>query len=323
MGLHRLNEVLHQHPLRTVILCDKNEVKLVYELCKKDYFDDYILFWPMIHDSSRLAMTIHHALHELAALKTEGPSVAEFAAQARHLAELEKTLDQQIAQGGLHIEVASRAMEQAEQKIGEAMDGFSQRIIAGEFPDLVEIKNADGLEMEISRFKHEEIQRHFTAASESARPLKQWAKAFRQGCEPLVESARTLIAMADRLRPTVMVIDDNEPQRNMLGKVLKTQNYQIIFASDGFEALNVLRKARPDIILMDMMMPNMNGMEATRRLKAIPHFAKTPVIMITGKSEGEIVVECMKAGAVDFVVKPFDHTTLLAKIAHALNSAIT
>jgi len=322
LGLYRLCETVHQYPHRTVILCNKDEVKRAYELCKKDYFDDYILFWPMTYDMSRLAMTIHHALHELAVLNADGTSAAEFAAQIRRLAELEKILTEQMTQSDQHIEVASRAIEQAGQKIDMAMDGFSHRLISGAFPDLVEVKNADGLEQEISRFKRDEIQQNISAAAESTEPLKQWVQEFRLECEPLLESARALNAMVGRIRPTVLVVDDNEPQRKIIGKLLKAENYHLIFANDGLEALNVLRKTQPDLILMDMMMPNMNGLETTRRLKANPRFYKTPVIMITGKSEGKIVADSLKAGAVDFVVKPFDHATLMGKIDHALNTAV-
>ena len=132
LGLYRLCKVLHQHPHRTIILCGKDEVKRVYELCMKDFFDDYVLFWPMTYDSSRLLMSVHYALRELTSLKSSGPSVAEFAAQAHRLAELEYTLSQQVAHGGQHIEAAGRAMMQAEQKVGASLDRFSQRLINGE-----------------------------------------------------------------------------------------------------------------------------------------------------------------------------------------------
>jgi len=287
LGLYRMCPEVHQYPHRTVILCSKDEMRRAYDLCKKEYFDDYILFWPMTHDTLRLPMTVLHALREMAALKAVEPSAAEFAAQARHLAELEKMLDQQIAQGGIHIEKASLAMEQTEQKIG--------------------------------RFKREEIQQHFRAAAESAQPLKQWAHEFKQECEPLMESARALNAMAGRIRPIVLIVDDDEFQHKIIAKLLEEENYHLIFATDGFEALSILRKTQPDIILMDVMMPNMNGMETTRRVKAISQFAKTPVIMITGKSEGKVVVDSLKAGASDFVVKPFDRVTLIDKIARALS----
>ena len=319
LGLYRMCPEVHQYPHRTVILCSKDEMRRAYDLCKKEYFDDYILFWPMTHDTLRLPMTVLHALREMAALKAVEPSAAEFAAQARHLAELEKMLDQQIAQGGIHIEKASLAMEQTEQKIGTALDGFSQRLISGASPGSVTVNNADDLKKEISRFKREEIQQHFRAAAESAQPLKQWAHEFKQECEPLMESARALNAMAGRIRPIVLIVDDDEFQHKIIAKLLEEENYHLIFATDGFEALSILRKTQPDIILMDVMMPNMNGMETTRRVKAISQFAKTPVIMITGKSEGKVVVDSLKAGASDFVVKPFDRVTLIDKIARALS----
>jgi len=321
LGLYRLCKSMHQHPHRTMILCNKDEVKRVYELCMKDFFDDYILFWPMTYDPYRLLMSVHYALRDLASLKSSGPSAAEFAAQARRLAELENALSQQMAQGGQHIEAASRAMKQAEQKIDASLDKFSQRLINGEMPESVEIKNADNLKKEISHLKQNEIQQHFHTAAQSAQPLKQWANELKQECEPLLKSARTMNAMAERIRPTALVVDDDEFQRKLIGKLLEAENYQLVFATGGVDALNILRKTRPDVILMDVMMPDMDGMEATRRLKAIPHFAKTPVIMVTGKSEGNVVVDSLKAGASDFVVKPFDRATLTAKIARALSAA--
>lgn len=318
LSLYRFCQEVHQHPHRTVILCNKDEVKRASELCMQDLFDDYILFWPMSFDSPRLIMSVHHALRELLAIKSEGPSAAEFAAQVRHMPELEKILAQQATQGGRHIEASSRALEQAEQKIGAALDGLSQRLIAGAFPDAVNGKNADGLEKEISRFKREEVQQHFRSAAESAQPIKQWAQEFRQECEPLLESARTLNAMAERIKPAILVVDDDEFQRKLISRLLAAKNYHLVFAASGIEAFNVLRKTRPDVILMDVMMPNMDGIETTRHLKAAPQLTSVPVIMVTGKSDGQVVIDSLKAGATDFVVKPFDRVTLIAKIDHAL-----
>src|ERR1035437_1795998 len=108
LGLYRLSGKIHLQPHRTVILCNTAEVGRVYQLCRKEYFDDYVLFWPMTHDAPRLPMSVHHALRDLAPLSDGGPSVAEFAVQARRLAELENLLDQQMAQGDQRIEVDSQ-----------------------------------------------------------------------------------------------------------------------------------------------------------------------------------------------------------------------
>lgn len=89
------------------------------------------------------------------------------------------------------------------------------------------------------------------------------------------------------------------------------------------EALAILRKRRPDLILMDVGLPDIDGVETTRRLKSVEQFAKIPVIMITGRSEKSVVVESMKAGASSFAVKPFDQDVLCAKVSSLLNSAHT
>lgn len=322
LELYRLCEEVHEQPLRTVILCNRHEIGRVYELCKKKYFDDYILFWPMNEDSSRLAMSIHHLFHELAAINSQGASMGEFYTHARHLAELEKTLNRQIVQGSQRIEVTSQAIVHASQAVGAALDGFSRRLISGALPDTVEVKSAEGMENEMNRLKREEVQPQLSAAVETTQPLKQWAENLQQECAPYLKSARVLNALAESIKPTILVVDDDEIQRIILNKLLTARNYSLLFARDGVEALNVLQNKHPDLILMDIMMPNMNGMEATRQLKSNPEFAGIPVIMITGKSEGEVVMDCLKAGAVDFVVKPYEHATLLAKIDFALKVAV-
>jgi CheY-like chemotaxis protein len=322
LELYRLCEEVHEQPLRTVILCNRHEIGRVYELCKKKYFDDYIPFWPMTDDSSRLAMSIHHALHDLAAIKTQGTSIGAYYAHARHLVELEKKLNLQIEQGGQRIEVTGQAIERASKEVDTALDSFAKRLITGALIDTVEVKNDEGMEKEISRFKREEVQPKFKTAIETTQPLKQWAEDFKQECEPYLKSARVLNAMAEGIRPTILVVDDDEAQRIILDKLLSAKNYSLLFARDGIEALNVLKNKHPDLILMDIMMPNIDGMEATRQLKANPEFAEIPVIMITGKDEGEVVNDHMKVGAVDFVVKPYEHATLLAKIDHVLKAAV-
>ena len=130
-----------------------------------------------------------------------------------------------------------------------------------------------------------------------------------------------LNTLAERVRPTVLVVDDDEFQSKIVAHILEAENYNLLFAVNGFEALGLLRRTRPDLILMDVMMPDMDGVEATRRLKAVPQFTGIPVIMLTGKSEKNVVTESLKAGATGFLVKPIDRDTLITKVKQALNGA--
>lgn len=119
-------------------------------------------------------------------------------------------------------------------------------------------------------------------------------------------------------RPLVLVVDDDEFERKLSREILKGAPYDLLFANNGGEALDLMRERRPDLILMDMVMPGINGLETLRRLKASQTLADIPVMMITGQSEKDVVVECLKAGAVDFVVKPLDREVLLKKVERFL-----
>ena len=133
-------------------------------------------------------------------------------------------------------------------------------------------------------------------------------------------SVRELNVLADSVRPTVLVVDDDELQQKLVAKILAAENYQLIFAAKGVEALAVMRKTRPDVILMDFKMPEMDGIETTRRLKAVPQFAKLPVIMITGQSEGSVVRQpegrCVIPG------QALARDTLIAKLRQVLNGVV-
>lgn len=319
LGLYRLSGKIHLQPHRTVVLCNKDEVNQAYQACRKQYFDDYVQFWPITYDAPRLLMSLHHAIRDLTAMSEEGPSAAEFAAQARRLAELGSMLDQHVAQASLRIDGANRAMTQAEQDIDAALDGFSNKLTQGSLPGVSRISDVSGLEQEIKRLKQEEIGLRFREVAESVQPIKQWTDDFRKHFEPQVTSARTLNVMADAIRSIILIVDDDEFQRKVVSTLLAAENYRLVFASGGVEALNVLRKMRPDLILMDIMMPDLDGIETTRRLKTMPEYAHVPVIMLTGNSHEAAVRRSKEVGATDFIVKPFDRDTLLRKVSHALH----
>jgi hypothetical protein len=134
LGLYRLSAKIHLQPHRTIVLCSTGNVRRAYQACRKESFDDYVQFWPMTNDAPRLLMSVHHALRDLNASRG-GATAAEFAAQARHLAELGSMLDQQMVQGGQGIDVVNRSMEQAQQAIGVALNGLSGKLAQREWPD--------------------------------------------------------------------------------------------------------------------------------------------------------------------------------------------
>jgi CheY-like chemotaxis protein len=320
LGLFRLSEKIHQQPHRTIILCAKDDVRRAYQACRKEYFDDYILFWPMTNDAPRLLMSVHHALRDLRTAASFGPSSAEFAMQARRLSDLGNLLDRQMHQGSQQIDIVSDSISQAKREINVALDLFSGKLARGDLLDLTPTQNTAALEREIIRLKQEEIGHCIRAAEESVAPVREWAEKFKQECAPHLESVRTLNVLSDQIPPLILVVDDDALQRKIVGRFLAPESYRLEFAGSGVEALNILRKSHPDLILMDILMSDLDGIETTRRIKVMPQFASTPVIMMTGNSEGVSVRDSVKAGATNFVVKPFDRETLLAKLSAALKA---
>ncbi len=320
LALYRGSQKIHLKPHRTIILCNKEDVRRAYELCRKDLFDDYMLFWPLTHDTPRLLMSVHLALRELAAMRDTAPTATEFAAQARHMAALETMVSQHLAQGDARIQSTMQAVSQAEQQVEAALEGFTRRITDGSVATGITPQGIPALKQEMERVQRDEIHKPLRAVGNALAPLGQWAQQLRKELDPHIETARSLTAMAERVKPTLLIVDDDEVQRKMVATLLKAENYKLLFAVNGLDALGLLRKVRPDLILMDIKMPGFDGLETTRRLKSVPSLLNVPVIMVTGISEGNVVIDSLRAGATAFVVKPFDRPTLLGKIAKVLQT---
>jgi serine phosphatase RsbU (regulator of sigma subunit) len=116
----------------------------------------------------------------------------------------------------------------------------------------------------------------------------------------------------------ILVVDDNEANRDMLSRRLARHGHGVAMAAGGAEALERLGAEPFDLVLLDIMMPEMNGYEVLERLKADPELQHIPVIMITAINEMESVVRCIEMGAEDHLPKPFNATLLKARVESSL-----
>ncbi len=120
------------------------------------------------------------------------------------------------------------------------------------------------------------------------------------------------------LTGTILVVDDNEQNRDMLSRRLEKNGLQVSTANDGKQALELVRSQSFDTILLDIMMPGMDGREVLNRLKQDPQTRHIPVIMISALDELESVIYCIEHGAEDFLPKPFNPTFLKARMGASL-----
>lgn len=116
----------------------------------------------------------------------------------------------------------------------------------------------------------------------------------------------------------ILVVDDNEMNRDVLARRLERQGYVVAKASDGAEAMTIAREREFDLVLLDVMMPVMDGYEALRQLKADETLRDIPVIMISALDEMDSVVRCIEMGAEDYLPKPFNATLLKARTSASI-----
>jgi len=122
------------------------------------------------------------------------------------------------------------------------------------------------------------------------------------------------------MRKKILLVDDSRTSLFMEQMILKKGPYDLITASDGQEGVAKAEHERPDLILMDMIMPRMTGLEAVRALRSRESTRDIPVIMVTTRGEGENVEAGFESGCTDYVTKPIDAVALLAKVRDYLGA---
>jgi len=115
-------------------------------------------------------------------------------------------------------------------------------------------------------------------------------------------------------RPSILVVDDAEEDIQLLSMMLSKERYQTAYATDGSQALSLVNQLQPDLILLDIMMPGLSGLEVCRQLKASTDTRDIPVIFLSAKTASDDIVNGFRAGAVDYVTKPCNAEELLARV---------
>ena len=116
----------------------------------------------------------------------------------------------------------------------------------------------------------------------------------------------------------ILLVEDNEMNRDMLSRRLIKKGYDLVMAMDGEQAIEMARSESPDLILMDISLPGLDGWEATRRLKAMPETEAIPIIALTAHAMAGDKEKCLEAGCNDYDTKPVEFPRLLSKIQEFL-----
>jgi len=116
----------------------------------------------------------------------------------------------------------------------------------------------------------------------------------------------------------ILIADDNEANREILGRLLEARGYHLVMAADGEAALASARSELPDLVLLDVMMPKLDGFEVCQRLKADKALPFMPIILVTARADSKDIVRGLEAGGDEYVTKPIDQAALVARVRSAL-----
>ncbi len=182
-----------------------------------------------------------------------------------------------------------------------------------------DIMNVLGAMRGYAEFLIEDLESTFPAvASALERVVKSVAAASNSGNKPKATNTDTPKVVTAELTGTILAVDDNADNRELLTRYLERSGHQVLVASSGLEALARLADRPVDVVLLDLIMPGMDGNEVLRRLKENPELRSIPVIVISGRQDMDGIIECIEAGADDYLFKPFNPVLLQARIKAGL-----
>jgi DNA-binding response OmpR family regulator len=308
-----------QHSFRTVLLCREEEASAAYQLCRERRFDDYLIFANPTRDGTRALWALHQALEQIAVRDELVFGQRQLVARAKHLSGLDDVLEQAAARCTADLDKAARALQQVGQEIAAALHRFGAKLASGGEGEPVVVKDAARLKAEIAQLTTQAVSMPLrSTVIEALLPLRTWSEVLLDKITGYTIAARELKKLVKQVRPCILLVDDDEFQHKLLARLLPAAEYKLVTVASGALTFAVVRMQKPDLILLDVSLPDLDGVEVAKRLRAAQGYADIPIIMVTGHAEEKLVVECLSAGANDFLVKPLERDALLVKIRKLL-----
>lgn len=315
--LHRQCPTIKAIAHQTLLLCKSTEAEAAFALCRNGTLDDYLVIRPM-HDRLRLRLAVLQAQvrqvgHTQSALANR--QLSHIGSDLRHL---DGFVSKAISGGQAHQTEALHAFREFAGRLTRELDQFQVHMndaAQGESGKAIE---RSGLHQQFEQLRKGSVEPDVRAVEHKLDEVQQWAR-------QLGADYRTLM---DRVgeqgfppaQPEVLVVDDDGVYLQIIGVMLDEIGVRVTVAGSGMDALAQMRtlKQRPDIVLLDYNMPGLNGMETLKQIKADPELRTIPVVMLTSVNDRDTVKEVIGAGAADFIVKPSNRQTIVAKIRNLL-----
>jgi len=272
----------------TLLLCRGKESKQAFDLCKRGVIDNYVAGWPLF-DAYRLRISISQALDKYNQVTGPASSTQQIAALSEGLQQLDQYMKSQL-------------------NSGESV----QRDFSTSFKTYVDAvsKTAGGTESNLEEGRKQ--------MEDNLSKAQNWLSEVNEGYKSHLEVLKNQLPMEKPI--SVLLVDDDDTYREMIAAMLRDQDLEVDEEADGQDTLNHLAEKKPDVILLDYQIPGLDGLTVLREIKSHRETKTIPVIMLTGNSSRTVVMECMRAKASGYLVKPSDREAMLEKINSVLQA---
>lgn len=301
-------------PHQTILMCDGKDSKFAFNLTEKSLIDDYVIFKPLF-DVNRLRLTIERLDERLKFIDVNKMMFVRLQSLLEELDGIKGTVinhDQDVKKIVADIKEHNNTVQTV---VVSGIERVKERL------SQMDSANKDNGVNGLAEFCDREISSEIKSVVEKSNVnAEMWA-------ESVLEKYKNVIKFEEAEQkkdeyfsdsPLVMVVEDEQLNSNVMCMILEKEGYITIKAGDGIEAVKKADMNNPDIILMDIKMPRMNGLKAVCKIKENPKFSNVPIIMLSAHSEKAVVRECLRKGACDYIVKPASKEQLLERIAFHL-----
>lgn len=318
LSLYRHSDAANRHAHRTVLLCRQDDVGTAYALCRKRCYDDYVLYWPLAQDGLRLRMSVWNAAREVLDAAARPPT-RNLRSHVGRVEGMQNFLEQQVEEGDRFSTTVRGALQEVQGAVNAAIDAFRARATSP----------TEGLQLpapaertfgrDIEQLKREGVGAAFRQGAAALGDVARWPADATRRFRAMAAEARALAgALAAVEARAVMVVEDDAVQRELIVAALSDPALSVSTVSDGAALIGALRRTRPELVVMDVNLPDIDGIALTRMMKGLPRLAAIPVLMLTGDASKDTLARSVEAGAAGYVVKPFKAATLRAHVARLL-----
>ncbi len=310
--MYRQCHKIHGGTHLTLLLCKSSEAESAHGLCVSGTFDDYMVNRPL-HDPHRVDWSVRQLLARCDVMRESTGLNQRLSAVGSDLRRLDEYVSPSLRRGTASHEDSIRAVHELSGKLQGHLDRFHDRLSDPSQSHAIKVVDPEALRHQIHLLRQESLEPEIQAVAGKMETAANMSRELEDGFQSRVARLKSTPFPAPI--PEVLLIDDDNIYREIVTEILESADIRVFAAEDGPTGLSELKYHRPNVILLDHLMPEMDGLEVLRKIKHDPELRNVPVIMLTGMSEKHVVKDCLVAGAAGFIVKPSDRKTILEKVS--------